>query len=95
MFILIAYDINTETEAGKTRLRKVAKECQNYGIRVQNSLFECHLMPADEVLLRTKLKGIINEDTDSVRIYYLGKKERCVSIGKTTAINVSDDTLIL
>ena len=95
MFILVAYDINTETEKGRARLRKVAKECQNYGIRVQNSLYECQLIPAEEVILRNKLSSIIDQDIDSVRIYYLGKKGKCVNIGKVITINVLDDALIL
>lgn len=95
MHILVAYDINTETETGRTRLRKVAKECQNYGVRVQHSLFECQLEPAEEVALRNKLSGLIDDETDSIRIYYLGKKGKCMSIGKVTAMNVSEDALIL
>lgn len=72
MWVLITYDVNTETAAGKTRLRKVAKQCVNYGRRVQNSVFECILDNTQCVILKSILKDIIDEETDSLRIYYLG-----------------------
>lgn len=72
MLVLITYDVNTETAAGKTRLRKVAKQCVNYGRRVQNSVFECILDNTQCVILKSILKDIIDEETDSLRIYYLG-----------------------
>ena len=65
MLVLITYDVNTETTAGRTRLRKVAKQCTNYGRRVQNSVFECILDSAQSVAL----KGILS---DIIRFYYLG-----------------------
>lgn len=74
MLILITYDVNTETAAGKTRLRKVAKQCVNYGTRVQNSVFECILDNAQVVSLKAILTGIIDESVDSLRFYYLGNK---------------------
>ena len=73
MYILIAYDVTTIDKAGKTRLRKVAKTCLDYGQRVQNSVFECLVDPGQMVELREKLIKIINEETDSVRIYHLGR----------------------
>ena len=74
MLVLITYDVNTETKEGKNRLRKVAKQCQNYGRRVQNSVFECILDNAQSIMLKSQLSDIINEDTDSLRFYYLGNK---------------------
>lgn len=74
MLILITYDVNTETAAGKTRLRKVAKQCVNYGTRVQNSVFECILDNTQVVSLKAILTGIIDESVDSLRFYYLGNK---------------------
>lgn len=74
MLILITYDVNTETAAGKTHLRKVAKQCVNYGTRVQNSVFECILDNAQVVSLKAILTGIIDESVDSLRFYYLGNK---------------------
>ena len=72
MLVLITYDVNTETEAGKKRLRKVANACQNYGQRVQNSVFECIIYPARFKQLQANLEVLINKDVDSLRYYYLG-----------------------
>ncbi len=74
MLVLITYDVNTETKEGKNRLRKVARQCQNYGRRVQNSVFECILDNVQSIMLKSQLSDIINEDTDSLRFYYLGNK---------------------
>lgn len=74
--ILITYDVDTTDQEGKKRLRKVAKECVNYGQRVQNSVFECNLTYLDFVKLKTKLKKIINPEKDSLRYYNLGKNWR-------------------
>lgn len=74
MLVLITYDVNTETAAGKTRLRKVAKQCENYGRRVQNSVFECIVDQAQCVMLKSILSDIIDESVDSLRFYYLGNK---------------------
>jgi CRISPR-associated protein Cas2 len=74
MMILITYDINTETPAGQKRLRKVAKACQNYGQRVQNSVFECLLDPAQLTQLRHRLTELIDVEKDSLRFYNLGDK---------------------
>lgn len=76
MLILITYDVNTETAAGKTRLRKVAKQCVNYGTRVQNSVFECVLDNAQFILLKSILTDIIDRSIDSLRFYKLGTKYR-------------------
>ena len=70
--VLITYDVNTEDAAGRKRLRKIAKECVNYGQRVQNSVFECLLDAAQSKLLQHKLRGIMDENKDSLRFYYLG-----------------------
>lgn len=74
MLVLITYDVNTETAAGKKRLRKVAKQCENYGRRVQNSVFECIVDNAQCVMLKALLNDIIDENVDSLRLYYLGNK---------------------
>lgn len=71
---LITYDVNTEDAAGKSRLRKIAKQCVNYGQRVQNSVFECLLDPAQCHSLQHKLCQIMDEEKDSLRFYYLGKQ---------------------
>ncbi len=72
MLVLITYDVSTQDGAGKRRLRKVAKECVNYGQRVQNSVFECILDASQALLLKDKLLSIIDETQDSLRLYNLG-----------------------
>ncbi len=74
MLVLITYDVNTEDAAGRKRLRQVAKQCVNYGQRVQNSVFECLLDPAQYKLLQAKLLEIIDREKDSLRFYQLGDK---------------------
>ena len=74
MLVLITYDVNTETASGKKRLRKVAKQCENYGRRVQNSVFECILDQAQSIMLKQSLVDIIDKNVDSLRFYYLGNK---------------------
>lgn len=73
MYILVAYDVSTITPAGRSRLRRVAKACLDYGQRVQNSVFECKVDPAQLVEFRARLLDIVKMDTDSIRIYNLGK----------------------
>jgi CRISPR-associated protein Cas2 len=74
MLVLITYDVNTETAAGRKRLRKIAKACQDYGQRVQNSVFECLLDAAQCRQLQAKLCSVIDTETDSLRFYYLGNQ---------------------
>ena len=76
MLVLITYDVNTETEAGKKRLRKVSKQCENYGQRVQNSVFECLIDSAQLRALKNTLEDLIDPEVDSLRFYYLGDKWR-------------------
>ena len=96
MLILITYDVNTQSAAGRKRLRQVAKQCVNYGQRVQNSVFECQV---DAVLYRrikNILEKIIDPDTDSLRFYNLGDhyKTKVEHIGAKPGFDVTD-TLIL
>lgn len=72
MLMLVTYDVNTTTPAGAKRLRQVAKLCEKYGIRVQNSVFEVLVDGAQLVTLKSKLAELIDEDEDSVRLYRLG-----------------------
>ncbi|MFN3308527.1 MAG: CRISPR-associated endonuclease Cas2, partial [Anaerolineales bacterium] len=76
MMVLITYDVDTSSEEGKKRLRKVARICQNYGQRVQLSVFECILDTAQLKILQAQLEKAIDKTTDSLRYYYLGKKWR-------------------
>lgn len=72
MLVLITYDVSTENAAGRKRLRKIAKECVNYGQRVQNSVFECLLDAAQCRALQAKLCAIMDPEQDSLRFYNLG-----------------------
>lgn len=96
MLVLITYDVNTETAAGKKRLRKVAKQCVNYGRRVQNSVFECILDNAQCVRLKSILSDIIDEEVDSLRFYYLGNnyKTKVEHIGVDRG-QAADEVLVL
>ena len=73
MMVLVTYDVSTSDNKGKARLRKVAKECQNYGQRVQNSVFEINVDHGTLLKVKDKLLKLIDENEDSVRFYYLGK----------------------
>jgi len=83
MMVVVAYDVNVETTAGRRRLRHVAKLCLDRGQRVQNSVFECLVDPAQWTVLRQKLVQEIDPKTDSLRFYFLGKnwKRRTQHVG--------------
>ncbi len=83
MLVLVTYDVRTDSEGGQRRLRRVAKACENYGQRVQKSVFECLVDPAQWAALRQRLLSEIKEDEDSLRFYYLGKnwKPRLEHVG--------------
>lgn len=72
MLLVVVYDVNTETSAGRKRLRQVARQCVNYGQRVQNSVFECDVDAATAVQLKRKLLEIVDLEKDSLRFYNLG-----------------------
>jgi CRISPR-associated protein Cas2 len=90
MMVLITYDVSTETDAGKKRLRKVAKQCENYGQRVQNSVFECIIDPARLKQLQANLERLIDKDKDSLRFYYLGDewRKRVEHIGAKASLDL-------
>ena len=96
MLILITYDVDTTTKEGEKRLRKVAKECVNYGQRVQNSVFECLLTEAQLVLLKDLLANIIDATKDSIRFYCLGNncQRRIETIGKMTSFDPTEALII-
>lgn len=83
MMVLITYDVSTVDSEGAKRLRKVAKKCVDHGQRVQNSVFECLLEPAQFVKLRNDLESIIDKNQDSLRYYFLGSnwKRRVEHVG--------------
>ncbi|MGL5226828.1 MAG: CRISPR-associated endonuclease Cas2 [Bacteroidales bacterium] len=96
MLVLITYDVNTTEEGGQKRLRKVAKECVNFGQRVQNSVFECVVDPAQFTELQFRLKHIIDHEKDSIRFYFMGSNwsNKVDFIGKQTAYDVNDTFII-
>ncbi|MEE3451183.1 MAG: CRISPR-associated endonuclease Cas2 [Acutalibacteraceae bacterium] len=89
MMVLISYDVSTSDSAGKKRLRKVAKECQNHAQRVQNSVFEADLDYSAFMKLKSRLEEIIDKDNDSLRFYYLGNnwEKRIEHIGAKNTYN--------
>lgn len=95
--VLITYDVETVTSSGKKRLRKVAKECLNFGQRVQNSVFECVVDPSQFAVLKHRLLEIIDPKKDSIRFYYLGNNwdRRVEHIGIKTSFNPEEDTFII
>ena len=96
MLILVTYDVETQTKAGQKRLRQVAKACQNYGQRVQNSVFECIVSEAQLVSLKNLIGSIIDTEADSVRIYYMGNelKQHVESMGKVTSFDYTQDLIL-
>jgi CRISPR-associated protein Cas2 len=72
MMVLVTYDVETQTEKGRRRLRQVAKLCEDHGQRVQFSVFECLLEPALWIVFRARLLATIEPETDSLRFYFLG-----------------------
>lgn len=72
MLVLISYDVSTVDAAGRKRLRKIAEACEDYGLRVQFSVFECNVDPARWEFLKTRLLDILNKKQDSLRFYFLG-----------------------
>lgn len=89
MMVLISYDVSTMDNAGKTRLRKVAKECQNHAQRAQNSVFEADLDYSSFLKLKARLCELIDSDKDSLRFYYLGNnwEKRVEHIGAKKTYN--------
>lgn len=96
MYILVTYDVETKDPDGQKRLRKVAKCCKNFGQRVQSSVFECEVTGADFVSLKYQLKSIIDEKSDSIRIYHLGKNyhTKIERIGIETSIDICGNLII-
>lgn len=76
MLVLVSYDVSTTTPDGRRRLRQIAKACEDFGQRVQNSVFECMVDPAQWTVLRTRLLAQCDTETDSLRFYFLGSNWR-------------------
>lgn len=96
MMVLVTYDVSTTTPEGRKRLRHVAKQCVNYGQRVQNSVFECLLEPAQFTMLKNKLEEIIDEDVDSLRYYFLGSnwKRRVEHVGAKSTYDPEESMIV-
>lgn len=96
MLVVITYDVNTSTQEGSRRLRKVAKICERYGMRVQNSVFEVLVDATELVTIKSELKKVIDDESDSVRLYRLGNsyKTRIETMGKKPLIQAGEPMIL-
>lgn len=96
MLMLVSYDVSTVDRAGRNRLRRIAKACQNWGIRVQNSVFECNVDAAQWVRLKAELEDIFDPEFDSLRYYNLGDRysTRIEHVGAKPAMDVEQPMLL-
>ena len=96
MLVVVSYDVSTKTMAGKRRLRNVAETCLDNGLRVQNSVFECNVDPAQWEEFKEELLSIYNKEEDSLRFYFLGSnwQRRLEHYGKETNLNIEDLLII-
>ena len=96
MLILVSYDVSTIDAAGRRRLRRVAKVCQNHGLRVQNSVFECNVDSTQWTVLRARLLEEYLEEEDSLRFYFLGNnyRNRIEHYGTKPSLNVEDPLIL-
>lgn len=96
MMVLVTYDVETITPAGRGRLRRVSKECLNFGQRVQNSVFECVVNESQLIILQSNISNIIDHATDSVRFYRLGKgyEAKIKVFGKVTSFSVTEPLIL-
>jgi CRISPR-associated endonuclease Cas2 len=97
MLVLVSYDVSTVSRQGQTRLRRIAKACLDYGQRVQNSVFECDIDPAQWAELKDRLIELINPEEDSLRFYYLGNnwERRVEHVGAKPTKDLRGDVLIV
>lgn len=97
MLMLITYDVSVVSEGGQKRLRNIAKTCLDYGMRVQNSVFECEVTPAQFVTLKNELMEIYDPGEDSLRFYFLGKngRQKVEHVGAKPVADPLRDSLIL
>jgi len=96
MLVLVSYDVNTESDGGKRRLRRVAKICKDYGQRVQFSVFECIVDPTQWAVLKQKLIDVIEPERDSLRFYFLGAnwKRRVEHIGAKKTVDLEGPLIV-
>ena len=95
MWVLITYDVSTRTSAGRSRLKKVANTCQDYGQRVQKSVFECTVNDVTFHLMKSLLLDIIDEEQDSIRFYKLpaGRDKRVEAYGQSNVVDFTGPLL--
>lgn len=94
MFILVTYDVATLDKAGTKRLRKVARACEDYGQRVQNSVFEIRVDGRNWILLKDRLLSLINQKEDSLRFYFLDKDVPIEHYGTKKPINLEEPLIL-
>ncbi|MEJ1470925.1 MAG: CRISPR-associated endonuclease Cas2 [Candidatus Sedimenticola sp. (ex Thyasira tokunagai)] len=96
MLVLVTYDVRTESPGGQRRLRRVAKTCQDYGQRVQYSVFECLVDPSQWVAMKQELLDEIDQEQDSLRFYFLGAnwKRRVEHIGAKPSYDPEESLII-
>lgn len=96
MLVLVTYDVMTSEEGGAGRLRRVARACQDYGQRVQYSVFEVEVEPAQWTKLRARLESHIKPDVDSLRFYFLGSnwKRRVEHVGAKPAADLGGTLIV-
>lgn len=96
MFVLVSYDVATSDDGGQRRLRRVARACKDYGQRVQYSVFECIVDPAQWTILKERLISEIEPEKDSLRFYYLGSnwKSRVEHVGAKAAVDQEGPLII-
>ena len=94
--VLVSYDVSTKTSAGITRLRKIAEICVDYGLRVQNSVFECNIDPAQWETLKDKLLSKYKAEEDSLRFYFLGSnwRRRVEHYGGNTISDIEEPLIV-
>jgi CRISPR-associated protein Cas2 len=97
MMVLVSYDVSTVDKQGRARLRRVAKACLDYGQRVQNSVFECDIDPAQWAALKNRLVEIIKPEKDSLRFYYLGSnwQRRVEHVGAKATSDLRNEPLVV
>ncbi len=96
MLVLICYDVSTMTSSGRKRLRNVAKTCEKYGLRVQNSVFECHIDSMQLRKLKHELKSKIDPKSDSLRFYSLGESysDKVIHFGTKIVPDITDNIIL-
>ena len=97
MMVLVSYDVSTVDSAGRRRLRRAAKACLNFGQRVQNSVFECDVDPAQWAELKNRLVELIDPEQDSLRFYFLGSEwqRRVEHVGAKPTLDLRNDPLVV